>query len=117
MEYCLDCGMKLTGRMDKKFCDGYCRSHYNNALNKDSDAIVKEINCILKRNSAILKRLNQQDITRLTKRMLSAYGFDFNFFTHQASGPGNELYNYCYNYGYREIANEEFLLAVLPGIT
>ncbi len=27
---CLTCGAPLIGRVDKKFCDDYCRSMYNN---------------------------------------------------------------------------------------
>lgn len=107
MEYCLDCGMKLKGRKDKKFCDNYCRNHYNNVLNRDRDAVLKKINNILKRNEAILKRLNQNGVTRLTQNMLIAAGFDFNFFTHQVQAGTGETYNCCYHYGYRIINEEE----------
>ena len=27
---CLSCGKLLKGRVDKKFCDDYCRNNYNN---------------------------------------------------------------------------------------
>ena len=27
---CLACGKPLKGRIDKKFCDDYCRNNYNN---------------------------------------------------------------------------------------
>ncbi len=116
MEYCLDCGMKLKGRTDKKFCDSYCRNHYNNVLNKDRDAALKEINNILKRNEAILKRLNQNGVTKLTQNMLIAAGFDFNFFTHQVQDNAGETYNCCYHYGYRILSKEELVLYVFRDI-
>lgn len=33
---CLECGEKIVGRADKKFCNDYCRNAYNNNLHKDS---------------------------------------------------------------------------------
>lgn len=33
---CPECGDKIIGRADKKFCSDACRNAYNNALNKDS---------------------------------------------------------------------------------
>jgi len=34
---CLACGKILKGRVDKKFCDDYCRNNYNN-LQKAKEA-------------------------------------------------------------------------------
>ena len=31
---CLECGDKLFGRIDKKFCSDACRNAYNNKINK-----------------------------------------------------------------------------------
>ena len=33
---CLECGDKIVGRIDKKFCSDGCRNAYNNKVNKDS---------------------------------------------------------------------------------
>lgn len=113
MEYCLNCGLRLKGRTDKKFCNDHCRSHYNNALNRDYNAALKEINSILKRNAGILKKLSENGVTKLSRATLSAAGFDFNFFTHQAEGAKGERYNYCYGYGYILVNEEELLLTPL----
>jgi hypothetical protein len=114
MEHCLDCGGKLRGRPDKKFCDGYCRSHYNNILNKNKNAALKKINSILKKNAAILEKMGKNGITTFTQQMLVIAGFDFNFFTHQVYGKQGEIYKCCYNYGYRFISEDELLLTVFP---
>ncbi|SEA11212.1 hypothetical protein [Pedobacter hartonius] len=114
MEYCLDCGGKLRGRPDKKFCDGYCRSHYNNELNKNKNAALKEINGILKKNAGILEKLGKIGLTTFTQQMLFIEGFDFKFFTHQAHGKHGEVYKCCYNYGYRFINDDELLLFIVP---
>jgi len=114
MEHCLDCGAKLRGRPDKKFCDGYCRSHYNYELNKDKNAALKEINSILKKNADILEKMDKNGFSTFTQQMLVIEGFDFNFFTHQAYGQQGEVYKCCYNYGYRFINDDELSLFTLP---
>jgi len=100
MEYCLDCGLRLKGREDKKFCSVHCRTHYHNVCNKNSNSVLREINSILKRNTNILKKLSESRVTKLTRNRLSASGFNFDFFTHQEYGLNGEVYNYCYEYGY-----------------
>ena len=100
MGYCLDCGLRLEGRVDKKFCGDDCRTHYHNVLNKNSNGALREINSILKRNSSILKKLSAGKVTKLTKNSLSASGFNFDFFTHQEYASNGDVYNYCYQYGY-----------------
>ena len=34
---CPECGDKLKGRADKKFCSDACRNAYNNKLNSDAN--------------------------------------------------------------------------------
>jgi len=113
MNNCLDCGGKLSGRQDKKFCDDYCRGHYNNELNKHKHIRLKEINSILKRNAAILEKLAEKGITVCSQQMLRVAGFDFNFFTHQVYGKDGKLYHCCYNYGYCLISENELILRVI----
>jgi hypothetical protein len=110
MNNCLDCGGELKGRLDKKFCDDYCRGHYNNQLNKNKNLMLKEINSILKKNAAILQKLQEKGIRTFNQQMLMAAGFDFNFFTHQVYGEQGEIYHCCYNYGYCFISNTEIVL-------
>lgn len=64
---CLECGEKIVGRADKKFCNDYCRNAYNNNLHKDSKNLIRNINNKLKKNYKILSELNPEDKTRTTK--------------------------------------------------
>lgn len=111
MEHCKDCGIKLRGRTDKKFCGDHCRSHYNNELNKERYNLTKEISSILKKNTAILKKLNAHGVDKITHGRLVSSGFNFTFFTHQMSVKGtDQVYNCCYSYGYCEITKENYIL-------
>lgn len=114
MEYCLDCRMELRGRTDKKFCDDHCRGHYNNNLNRDRYAIFKDINSILRRNEAILEKFKKKGIAKLTADVLSAAGFNFNFFTHQVRCEDGTVCHYCYQHGYRHINRKELALLGIP---
>jgi len=113
MEFCLDCGSKLIGRLDKKFCGDHCRSHYNNELNRDRNAALREINRILRGNAGVLERLTAQGINQLSYNMLKTTGFNFNFYTHQEVYNG-KMYFCCYNYGYHYVNDEEIVLTALP---
>lgn len=112
MEYCLDCGKKLAGRVDKKFCDDHCRGHHNNRLSRGRNLILTDINSILKKNARILEKLNKNGITHLTYKSLALSGFNFNFFTHQVKETKGEVYNYCYNYGYHVIDKKYALMLI-----
>ena len=46
---CLECGTKLMGRADKKFCNDQCRNSYNNNINKDANEYVRRVNVILRK--------------------------------------------------------------------
>jgi predicted nucleic acid-binding Zn ribbon protein len=39
---CKECGHKLSGRKDQKFCSDYCRNSFNNKLNEDANASVRK---------------------------------------------------------------------------
>lgn len=115
MRNCLDCGEHLKGRPDKKFCDGYCRSHYNNILNKSKHDSLKKINGILKKNTGILEQLCKNGIHAISPDNLSILGFDFNYFTHLTHSEMGDVYTCCYRYGYHFIKEKELLLAFFSG--
>ena len=113
MEYCQDCGSKLAGRIDKKFCTDSCRTNHNNMLSKKRNLALKKVNSILKKNVMILQKLNGYGITALQPSLLEAAGFDFNFFTHQIIIDEGKKYNCCYNYGYHIINKKEIELITI----
>ena len=63
---CPECGDKIIGRADKKFCCDACRNSHNNALNKDSKNLVRNINNRLRKNYRILESLNPDGKTTKT---------------------------------------------------
>ncbi|HLQ99833.1 MAG TPA: DUF2116 family Zn-ribbon domain-containing protein [Sphingobacterium sp.] len=97
---CLDCGQKLIGRSDKKFCDDACRSHYNNNKQRAELKIIRKINAILKSNRKILKKQNPSGKTKVQKKILQKEGFNFEYFTHQYITAKGNTYYFCYDYGY-----------------
>lgn len=107
---CLDCGQKLIGRSDKKFCDDACRSHYNNQKQNEDQMIVRKINALLKSNRTILKRNNPDGKVKIKKEKLISDGFLFTYFTHQYITSKGNIYYFCYDYGYLYLNNDEVLL-------
>ncbi|MDX1782685.1 MAG: hypothetical protein R3361_00850, partial [Aequorivita vladivostokensis] len=78
---CPECGHKIMGRADKKFCSDSCRNAHNNQLNKDNKNLVRNINNRLRKNYRILEKLNTDDKTKTTKDKLLRMGFSFDYFT------------------------------------
>ena len=55
---CPECGTKIIGREDKKFCCDGCRNTYNNRNNKDAINLIRNTNNALRKNWRILEELN-----------------------------------------------------------
>ena len=107
---CLDCNQPIHGRADKKFCDDQCRSNYNNQLNSDSHNLVRNINNILRRNRRILQQLNPTGKTKTSRKKMNTLGFNFNYFTGIYQTKAGTTYNFCYDYGYLVLSEEEVLI-------
>lgn len=107
-KFCLSCKKSLNGRIDKKFCDDYCRSNYNNKTKKVMPPKVKEINLILRRNRDLLKTLADKSGGKATVSLhiLAEQGFNFEFFTHQYITKTENKYNFCYEYGYLKLQDK-----------
>lgn len=110
MEYCINCGIRIRGRTDKKFCNDHCRSHYHNGLNRGRNNIFKEVNKILKKNTAILDRFIQKGIYQMDKQTLIASEFNFNYFTNLIIGPDGDNFFGVYHYAYQLQDKEQVLL-------
>jgi hypothetical protein len=108
---CLACDRPIKGRIDKKFCDDSCRNNYNNRLNSDSTPVIRTINNILRRNrrilSEILRGSDKPEVVE--KERLIAEGFHFEFFTELFTNDKEEVYYYCYDYGYRALEGEKYM--------
>ncbi len=108
---CVTCKKTLKGRSDKKFCDDYCRNTHNNRVMNEDTALIKTINGILKKNRKILLEFLKEDAFKTVDRLtLTDKGFQFKYFTHQIANKKNDVYFFCYEYGYLPIADRKVLV-------
>lgn len=110
MKSCLECGEKIVGREDKKFCSDGCRNSYNNKMNKDHTNLMRNINNRLRKNYRILTELNPEGKTKTTRNKLLSKGFDFEFLTSIYKTKTGNTYYFVYDYGYMELENEHYIL-------
>ncbi len=108
---CLECGEKIIGRSDKKFCNDACRNSYNNKQNKDSSNLMRNVNNKLRRNYRILSNINVEGKTKTAKSKLDGLGFDFNYFTQFKVYKNGSEYKFVYNQGYK-ILDDDYILIV-----
>lgn len=99
---CLDCGARLLGRSDKKFCSDQCRNNYNNRLNRDQNNYVRNVHAQLRRNRKILSDLYEDGHHRIHRDALFAQGYNFTFFTHLVETRDGQHWSYCFEYGFLE---------------
>lgn len=107
---CLECGDKLKGRKDQKFCSDYCRNVYNNRLNEDASNYVRRINNILRKNRRILDKLNPEGKKTVDAITLAEEGFNFHYFTNTYETKKGTVYYFCYEQGYTRLEDNQFML-------
>lgn len=110
MQTCPECGEKLIGRSDKKFCSDACRNSYNNRQNKDSTNLMRSINYLLRKNYRILADLNLEGKTTIPKSKLMAQGFNFDYFTQFVVYKNGAEYRFIYDQGYKFLEDDWILL-------
>lgn len=104
---CRECGEKLLGRTDKRFCADYCRNAYHNRKNKDSCNLIRNTNNRLRKNYRILKSFPLRDgKTATTKARLHQMGFDFDLITALYVTRKGARYRFIYDLGYLQLKNE-----------
>ncbi|RTZ46479.1 hypothetical protein EJ377_19950 [Chryseobacterium arthrosphaerae] len=108
---CLECGEKILGRSDKKFCNDACRNAYNNKQNKDSTNLMRNINNKLRKNYRILVETNIEGKTKASRSKLESLGFDFDYFTSLKVYKNGSEYRFIYDYGYK-LLEDDFVLIV-----
>ena len=103
---CPECGDRIIGRIDKKFCSDACRNTSNNRINKDSVNLIRNTNNKLRKNWRILEQLNPEQKTKTTRSKLLQLGFDFNLFTSIYTTKAGTVYYFVYNQGYLPLEND-----------
>lgn len=111
---CVACGTPLKGRIDKRFCDDYCRNNYNNREKAKSGfgKLVRNINNALMKNRRVLDSIlpENEDTSKATREKLLGLGFQFKYMTHTYTTRSGKTYNYCYDYGYLPLDNDWYLV-------
>ncbi len=110
MRNCPECGDKILGREDKKFCSDSCRNNYNNRINKDATNLMRNINNKLRKNYRILSDTNTEGKTKTTKAKLLSKGFDFEYFTNILNTKTGNTYYFVYDQGYMFLDNDFYML-------
>lgn len=111
MQTCLECGDKIIGRADKKFCNDGCRNTYNNKQNKDSINLMRNTHNKLRKNYRILSELQfKEGKTQTTHEKLDVEGFDFEYFTNLKTYKNGAEYRFVYNIGYKFIEDNRLLV-------
>jgi predicted nucleic acid-binding Zn ribbon protein len=109
---CLDCGERLRGRSDKKFCSDQCRNNYNNRVNREQNSYVRNIHNLLRRNRRILADLYENGHLKVHRDALIVAGFSFGFFTQMVEPADGAWCWYCYEYGISEL-DDDYLKVLL----
>lgn len=109
---CMECGMKLSGRKDQKFCSDYCRNTYNNRLNEDATKYVRRINNILRKNRRILTQLNPKGKVTVDGIRLAEEGFNFHYYTNIYTTKTGSTYYFCYEQGYLKMDDDRYMLVL-----
>ena len=107
---CPNCGEIIIGRTDKKFCSDQCRNTYNNKVKRENEKLILVTNKILRRNRKVLKQFNPEGRTTIRKEYLEKMDFDFRYHTHTFKTKNDNVYKFCYEYGYLEIDDEKVLI-------
>jgi len=109
---CLSCGKPVAGRIDKKFCDDYCRNSYNNQMKSGSNNLIRNINNALKKNRNILAAIlpDSEDTAKISREKLLEQGFIFKYRTHTYTNKKGNVYGYCYDYGYLRLEQDWILV-------
>ncbi len=109
---CLDCGSKIKGRADKKFCNDQCRNNYNNYQNSDANSSVRNINNMLRKNRRILEELvaGKEGKTTASGKKLADKGYNFTYHTHTYTTKAGSVYFFCYEYGYLPLEANYYML-------
>jgi hypothetical protein len=111
MKNCLECGDKIMGREDKKFCSDACRNAFNNKINKDTNNLMRNINNRLRKNYRILSDINPDGKIKTTKSKLLSKGFSFDWFTNIVQTKTGNTYFFVYDQGYMFL-EQDYLIVV-----
>jgi len=110
---CRECGSRLRGRADQKFCSDMCRNTHHNRLTAFQNNSIRNINNTLRKNRRILDALCPARTARVRRKTLA--DFDFGYFTHHRKSRNGTTCYCVYDMGYLELGND--LVMIVRGVT
>lgn len=98
---CKYCNEPLSGRVDKIFCDPYCKSAFQYLRKKEKPkSLFEKVDKQLKLNRKILKQHNKIGVTTVREESLLNEGFNPKYFTNYWKNEKGDVYLFCYEYGF-----------------
>ncbi len=109
---CLECGERIVGRLDKRFCTDACRNQYHYQANNAPINYVRNVVNALKRNRRVLSELNTgpEGKTRVHRDKLVERGFNFMYHTNVHRTKAGNTYVFCFEQGYLDLGENWFTL-------
>lgn len=129
---CLECGKPLgAGRSDRKYCDDFCRTAYNNSRRSNAAGepsvafqpdplkehvegdrtAINRVHSILMDNRSKLMKMFEVHGYQLSLQEFNRYGVNLKYFT--SCYPHEELakvFRMCFDYGYAIDGNHVWLI-------
>ncbi len=109
---CVYCSRLVKGRSDKRFCSPECKSAYHNQQTNPQEEFIKFINRQLRKNRSALKKACPWGKATVRKDFLKQMGMDFKHITHTWRTEHNNLYFFCYDYGYMQVQDPKKVLII-----
>ena len=107
---CSECGQRIAGRTDKKFCNDQCRTSWHNKQYGGDNGYVRDVNNILRKNRRILAELTAEGRKQIRSATLTRLGFKFGYFTGTRKGRNGSAEHFCYDQCFVPVANGLYLL-------
>jgi hypothetical protein len=109
---CLECGERIVGRTDKRFCSDACRNLYHYHANNAPINYVRNVVNALKRNRRILSELNTgpDGKTKVHRDKLVERGYSFMYHTNTHRTKAGNNYVFCFEHGFLELGENWFML-------
>ena len=111
---CSNCGVELTGRKGKKYCDNYCKSDFYYKKHKsEPDTLFKRVEKQIKLNRKFLAHFNTAGKSNIRKTKLIDEGFNPHFFTHYWKNKKGDVYFFCFDFGFLEVKERNLTKYIL----
>lgn len=111
-KHCEYCGKLVHGRSDKRFCDDYCRSSFNNEKRVADSKEMRKIISTLKLNRNILESIVAGGVekVKVPREKLVRLGYNFKYHTGTYTDWKGNFYTYCFDYGFLQLDKDWLLV-------